>query len=432
MTPAAAIAVGGTVLLCAAASVTARRLRLPAAVGWLPAAMAVAFGWRTVAQAFPTVTDPADLQAMGVLAHLGLVLAVCEAGRHARLALGRAGPVGLRISPGSLLVHVVGPPAIALPLVWAGARVTGVHQPPQTLAFLTVALSVTAVPVLTPIVADLPKRFRTNGVRALAVAVATDALAWSALVVLIAATSSGPAFPVVAVGTALVAGTCVLTGVLIRRLPTALLAPVVLAGLLAAAAGSDLAGWHAGVGAAAFGVSLPRDGRVDALFRRLQPLVNATLLPLVVVVAVAAAPAVPLAQLHVPYAAALLVTAVLCKAVPALLLAIRSGDDVAETAVFAALVNVRGATEIVVAAIGMEALGVPGQVGLTLAIIAMVSTVAIGPALILARRLAVRRLGPHQPTPTDLRAFRAATLESPPARPSRREERRGNGGTRAA
>lgn len=391
MTPLAAVAIALATVSCALAGSLARSRGMPAVTGWLTTAVVAGFGWQFLPQVVPSIQWSEALRGMQICAHVGLVLVAAEAGRHAHLGFGRrAESTRAALSPRGLAGMVAAPPVIALPFVWLVCQQWfGDQQRPSAtlVAFVTIALTATAVPVLVPILAELPAGLRLVGADALKVAVAADTCAWAALVALMAVAAAGAAGADIALGLGLVVFCVAGSRQVIRRLPAEVMLPLMVCGALGAGAGADLAGWHSAIGAVIFGWSLPRDvTAVDTAVQQLRPVVHTVLLPLVIVVAVAHAPLVVDDAGTYVLAGELLLIALACKLIPAFMIARRCGRTSAEAGVFAALVNARGATEIVIALIGVESLGVPGNVAAALVLVAVVSTVAVAPVLMVSQR----------------------------------------------
>lgn len=378
------------------AGVLAQRLGQPAVVGWLTAGVTLGVvGGVTgvLPDSYPSVPQN-TYGAVATLAHLGLVLAVCEAGHHVRTTKNTAaGSRPGRLVPrrASTVIAVLGPPAIALPLVWLVCRQL---VPPQNLAhvvaFVTVALSVTAVPVLVPIVGGLAEPFRRIGTKALRVAVVSDAVAWAGLAVIVATATSRslPAWHVAA-GAALTASATVLARGWLRKSSTPeTTMPVLVAGTLAAAAGTDMAGLHASLGAVVFGCCLPRRAAVSDVFLKLRPLTYGALLPLLIAAAAAQVPVRTVSFATVLVIVEMSLVATVAKVLPALLAARRDGELWPESVAFATLLTTRGATEIVVITIGASVLELPPPITAALFVVAVTSTIVVVPLLGVVRKLA--------------------------------------------
>lgn len=358
---------------------------------------------------------------------LGLVLFLFGVGRESDPALLRRarGRIGA-LSAGSILVPAAVGVLVALPL-WADHATVGGHDVPRAAfaAFVAVALSVTAFPVLARILGDAGLLQDDVGRTAMAVAAVTDLVAWSALAVVVGAYGTGgrPLPELVA----LVVGYGLLLRFVLRPLVGAALAAtdprggrtaalddgpagdpgspatdaprgrsgrsaavpaaVLLAGLLLSAIATDRIGLHAAIGAFAFGVVCPRTGAAGRAAEAGAPLLARGGTLLVPVFFLTTGLTVDLARLSlggVSELAILLVAATLAKFGGVWTAARLTGSDPRSAAALGVLLNARGLTELVILEVGRSAGILDERIFSALVAVALLTTVATGP---LFRRL---------------------------------------------
>jgi Kef-type K+ transport system membrane component KefB len=306
--------------------------------------------------------------------------------------------VGARIAPsmtraqaGSALVPaacaaLVPFAAGALLALWLAER----HAPSGTgpfVLFAASAMAVTAFPVLARILAERGMLAETEGRRALSAAALTDAAAWTMLAV-VAATLRDDAHMW---SLALVVPILVVlrgiarpwfarwTATLSRHAAVTLMVVLACAG----AAATDAIGLHAAVGAFLTGVAVGRSAPDTAAM--VAP-VGALLVPLYFVLVGTHVDLGDLDPLLAAETAAVVAVAVLAKGGGAYLGARLAATPRHEAAVFAALMNTRGVTELVFVSIGFG-LGVIDSAFYTaMAVMALVTTAMTGPLLNRLRR----------------------------------------------
>ncbi|RAY16153.1 cation/H(+) antiporter [Actinomadura craniellae] len=346
--------------------------------------------------------DPV-LSHLGVLAQLGVILFVFLAGLE----------IDLRSLRGRRrLALVVSHVSIAVPLLLGVAVALAVHSrfaPPGVASmpfalFMGVAMSVTALPVMARILMDAGLHRSRLGTLALTCALVDDLTAWCLLAVVIALVAAGGAAGVLTT-IALSAGfaAAVLYGVrpLARRFGDAEpAAPVVLGGVLLAAACTDWIGVHAIFGAFLLGLALPAD---TALARRVRELAGGVTMVLLLPLFFAySGLRTDLSLLGTDpvlwgWCALILLVAVAGKLGGASVAARGLGVSPRESLRIGALMNCRGLTEIVVLNIGLD-LGVIGPELFTiLVVMALVSTAMAAPIVRGARGAEERA-----PDPPDL------------------------------
>jgi Kef-type K+ transport system membrane component KefB len=316
--------------------------------------------------------------------------------------------------------------AAAAPLLWAEHPPTSAGiEKWQFAAFLGIALSVTAFPVLGRLLADSGLLTSKLGTMALSVAALTDLAAWTALAALMASlgvTGQATSVPtiVLLVG-ATVALLVVVRTMLLRALATTwcdrhgpagggLLLLVALA--LCAAATTRL-GLHPALGAFALGVACaPRRPAADANFaeaadepeseasRRIaagtHTLASAglVLVPLYFVVTGLKVDVTKLGLDGALEIGGLFVLVSASKIIGGVLGATRAGFDRSRRFALGLLLNTRGLTELIVLDIGRSAGVIDGRLFTALVIVAILTTIMTTPAMPLALRMGRRQAAP--------------------------------------
>lgn len=389
------LAVALVVLGCQVFGAVARRLNQPAVLGeisggliWGPAVLGllwpVAQGWL-----FP----PTVVAAIHAAAELGVVCFGFLLGSELRFehVVSRSGTVALVVVGATALPFLVG-----ASIGWAGHGVLGGSGPaPAHIAFVGLAMSVTALPVLARILIDLGLASTQLGTLALTSAAIGDAIIWIALTFVMSAAQadSGRADPVV---------TLSLTGALVllvvglvrpalgrvavryesRRAGSTHLPALLVAGALFAAATTQLIGLHPVIGAFLFGLAIPSGSAVAG---RVHSLVSGFTISLLL----------PLffASVGLRLTAAgglvghwLLFVVIVLAAVGTKLLGAGAGARLAgvptrNAVQLGVLMSCRGVTELVVLAIGYEH-GLLSAAGYALLVLmALVTTAVTGPLL---------------------------------------------------
>jgi Kef-type K+ transport system membrane component KefB len=330
-------------------------------------------------------------------AQLGLVVFMFLLGCELRTDVLR-GSTGRRLL-GFVVAGSVGLPLLVgmgVALLGSGVLAGAAPDAPYVV-FVGVALAITALPVLGRILVDLDIQDTRVGTIALSAAAVGDGLAWTALaLILTSASVAGAGDAATAVGQA---GALVLFLVLCvrpalvwleRRLAGSsgqLLLTVLVVGAMGTAAVSEVIGLHLVLGAFLFGTVVPRNSpAVEQLNSRIRGFAVAILLPLFFVGVGLKTSVGLLGAEWVNWAvfALVLATAIGAKIVGAGGGARLGGLSWRESSRIGALMNCRGITEIVVAAIGLQH-GLISQLGFTtLVLVAVVTTAATGP---LMRRL---------------------------------------------
>ncbi|WP_372665919.1 cation:proton antiporter [Amycolatopsis kentuckyensis] len=353
------------------AGAMAARLGQPAVLGEILCGVAVA----PLARLLPARVD-ATLTA---IAQLGLLLFLFAAGAHLAPALTRR---GLK----SVVVPALGATLVPLGLgavlaLWLARR----HAPAGTgpfVVFVAAAIAVTALPVLARILAERGLLGTAAGRRALSAAAGSDVAAWTLLALAAASLhgwSAASLWPVVVLPAVLWPARGRF-GKWVARLPRPS-ATVVLVGLAcAAAAVTEVAGLHPAIGAffagAVLGHAVPA---LDAA--ELVAPAGSLLAPLYFVLV---GRAVDLGRLDASLladVAAVVAVAVAGKCGGAYLGARLGGIAPHPAAVFAALMNTRGVTELVFVGIGLGLGVIDSALYTAMVVMALVTTAMTGPLL---------------------------------------------------
>jgi Kef-type K+ transport system membrane component KefB len=404
------LAASVVVVVCHLLGAAASRLGQPAVVGEVVGG--ILLGPSVLGALWPsglaTLFSAEVRSALGLAAQLGLVtfmfLLGCElrlgdptadaAGlspreatrRHTTVAVVVTGSMGLTFAAGLAVVGLFGSGSIAGTL----------RRPVMTALFFALALSITALPVLARILADLGLTRTGLGGLALSCAATGDVVLWLGLAALLGA--AGPSGSVaVAVTAAAVAATLMVSVLWVRPVLTVvvrwalrradaaqILLPVLLGGAIAYAAGAQVIGLHPVIGAFLFGVLVPRDVPVvEDLNDRLRGFAMAVLLPLFFA-GIGLATSIGLFGRDPArwlFFVAVVITASGAKFIGASGAARLAGLPPRDSLRLGALLNCRGVTEIVVAAIGWQ-YHIINDFGLTvLVVVALVTTAMTGPLM---------------------------------------------------
>ncbi|MFD1935550.1 MULTISPECIES: cation:proton antiporter [Nonomuraea] len=335
---------------------------------------------------------PTVVSALGTVAQLGLVtfmfLLGCELGRggvrtsRGVVALVSIGAIGLPFLGGAGLA-LVGGDALAGDSPNRGAYVV----------FFGLALSITALPVLARVLLDLGIEGTRIGTLALASAASGDGLIWLALTVVLGLSGGVSVITTAGIGVAL----ALITMLWVRPALAAMvraaekqafagrfLLPVLLVGALGYAAVTHLMGLHPAIGAFLFGAVVPREVPVvEDLKRQLQGFVIMVLLPLFFA-GIGLTTSVGLiggSIAHWGLFVAVLLTAVATKFAGVVGFARLASLPRRDAWRLGALMNCRGVTELVVAAIGYQH-HLISALGLTmLVLVALITTAATRPLI---------------------------------------------------
>ena len=351
------------------------------------------------------------LAALEGLSQVGIVLFMLIVGAELRAPDG----IGERVVAGGWVgaLGVLLPAALGLaiaPMLHAGFAPDGIAFWPFAL-FISVAMAITAFPVMARILKERAMTRSAPGQLSLAAAAVTDVLAWLMLAVVVAvAGAHGVATNLVGVLAGLAAVAAVGFG-LLRPLIARVLARhaadgrpggAVLSLLLiltcAMAAATDRLGLHPVFGAFLFGACLPRDDRLlDTLIERVEHVAVLVLMP--VFFALAGLGTSP-AAFHAAGLSALLL--VLAAAVSGKVLGAGAGARIAglgwrDSAAVGALMNTRGLMELIVLKVGLDAGLIGPELFTLLLVMTILTTLMTAPLVDLCRRGAPALAGVGQP-----------------------------------
>jgi Kef-type K+ transport system membrane component KefB len=355
----------------------------------------------------PVLLPAPVLDALRQIGHAGLVLFLVGVAHELRLEGSRLRDRAIVWTTlGSLVPSLAAGGVFAGWLLWYGRpELRGEAPTSAYVLLLTIAMAVTAVPVLARILADRGLTTTRSGRLALTSAVIVDAVSWLALAVVIGIAKGG-AGGVVDAAVVLVLGLA--ATVLVRRLlalPASrrfcarlpLVVTVLLGGAaLGAAAVAESWGLTAIFGAFLVGLMIPAGSpHWDAPVRRVSTLG----LWLVPVFFVATGLDVWTGSTGMPWLVAIVATvlAVLAKIGGGYVFTRWGGEKRTGALRLGVLLNTRGLTEIVLLQTGYKAGVLPPALYLALLVMALVTTAMTGPVLTgIERFLAARGLEPRE------------------------------------
>jgi K+:H+ antiporter len=289
---------------------------------------------------------------------------------------------------GGIGLPFVGGLAIALTTSAISDRSHGWATP----LFFGLALSITALPVLARILVDLGLERTGMGAMSLSCAAIGDGVAWTVLTIILATSGlAGSGRPAVTLGlTACLVTTtflCVrpaLAALVGRVSSRQFLLALLVGGAVGFAALTELIGLHPVIGAFLFGCAVPRDSvPVRHISSQLQGFAVVILVPLFLAevglkTSVGSLGTDP--RLWLLFAG-VLVTAMVAKSVGAGGGARLAGLPTRQALQLGVLMNCRGVTELVIAAIGLQ-YGLVNRLGFTmLALVALITTAVTGPLM---------------------------------------------------
>ena len=253
--------------------------------------------------------------------------------------------------------------------------------------FFGVAMSITTLPVLASVLVDLRLPGTAVGVTALSCAAIGDAVAWTALTMVLA--GSGDAVTTGLLAAAVVAFTFVglrpMLALVVRHVASdQMLLGALAVGAIGFAGLTQLIGLHPVIGAFLFGVAVPRgDPAIERISQHLRGFALAILLPLFFA-GVGLSTSVGLLggdAGHWLLFAAVLGAAMVTKYVGTGTGAMLGGASRRQAIQLGTLMNCRGVTELVVATIGLQA-GLISRLAFTmLVLVAIVTTAITGPVM---------------------------------------------------
>jgi Kef-type K+ transport system membrane component KefB len=395
------LAVAVIILLCHLIGVLLARIGQPYVIGEIVGGLLLGpSGLGYVSPAAAKALFPAGVvSSLNLVAQLGLVVFIFLLGSEVRLSPLRSGRNALAL----VVLASMGLPFVGgLGVGVAGRRlIAGTAGQPQVyLLFVALALAITALPVLARILVDLHMEGTTAGVLALAGAACGDGIMWAVLSVLLDALGArgGQILVRPAVALGLVVFTIVavrpLLDRLVRRLertPRAeqVLVPVLIAGAIGYGIVTSSIGLDLIIGAFLFGTAGPRGSAVVArVHGQMQSFTVVLLLPLFFA---GIGLKVSVGLLGTSRAAWLFFVLVLFVAAAGKIAGGAGGARLAglparDAIQIGILMNCRGVTELVVAAIGWQ-YHLINALGLTvLTLVALITTAATAPLLALTRR----------------------------------------------
>lgn len=364
------------------------RLRQPPVIGEIVGGLLL--GPSVFAALWPSgsawLFSPEVTTALGMVAQLGLVMFMFLLGCDLRLAgVGRRGSIGFVVL-GAMGLPFLGGIAVAL----AGRHLIAGPAGRTTayVLFFALAVSITALPVLARILVDLGIEGTRLGALALTCAAVGDGVMWAVLTVVLGLVGAGHAVTTVGLGGALI----LITFLWIRPALVALLdragsgnaMAMLTAGAIGFAAMTYVVGLHPAIGAFLFGAIIPRDAPVvERIQRQLSGFVLAILLPLFFA-GVGLSTSIGLlghSVAHWLLFAAVLVTAIATKFAGAAAGARLAGLSGRDALRLGTLMNCRGVTELVVAAIGFQYKLVNALGLIILVLVALLTTAATTPLI---------------------------------------------------
>jgi Kef-type K+ transport system membrane component KefB len=383
---------------CRALSLLLRRLNQPAVVCQMLAGVLIGPSllglwpvWRNVV--FPS----SSAGVISAISQVGLVLFMFCAGTELDLGLvARRARAAASISIVSVAVPLGAGALVASQLVTNARLFPQDVGHPVEIAFLGVAVAVTAFPVMARIINESGLTNTSAGATSLAAGSFTDAVAWCLLALLLAALAGTPgrAATTLAAAAALAAFAVAARTPFLSRLLNRwlfewavlpVLTPLILIGLFGVAWLSDATGLHPAFGAFVFGLAMPRNELIDAVRRRVEPVAVGVLLPLYFVstglstsVGLLAAPGL------VQIGLLLLAVAILSKGVTCWIVARLMRHTARDALVIGALMNARGLVELVVLSIGLQRHVITPTLFSIMVVVAIVTTMLAGPVIALA------------------------------------------------
>jgi Kef-type K+ transport system membrane component KefB len=338
---------------------------------------------------------------LGAIAQLGVILYMFQVGLELDLSeLKGKGHSTIAISHASIVLPFLLGSLLAL---WLYPRFASQEVPFLSFAlFMGVAMSITAFPVLTRILADEGLTKSALGTLALSCAAVDDATAWCLLAMVVGvAQAEGAAAALVPLWTlGFILGMIMIARPLIRRVLGRTAKPgqgtvaLVFLGVLLAALTTEAIGIHAIFGAFMLGVLIPHDSKVAKDFEvKLKDVVGILLLPAFFAFT-GMRTQIGLLEGGLAWGACALVivVATLGKFGGAALAARFSGLKAREATALGILMNTRGLVELIVLNVGLDLKIITPQVFAMMVVMALATTLATAPAL----RIFVPGLSPRR------------------------------------
>ncbi|GAA1395550.1 hypothetical protein GCM10009639_30850 [Kitasatospora putterlickiae] len=384
----------------------AKLIRQPVVMGEIIAGVALGPSLLGLLPGDPVNTlFPADARPiLQALSQLGLVMFMFGIGYE--LDFARLRGHGRRVTSVSLgsmaLPLALGTGLAVLLFPWYDESQLGTDGVLAPALFLGAAMSITAFPVLSRIIAEYGMQRSRVGSMALACAAVQDFLAWCVLAVVVAVATASGAWPlarlVLESALFLVVLLCVVRPGLRRLLAPersravggSLIHAVLVTGLLVSAWATNQIGLHAVFGAFAFGAAVPRDrlqARAPQVVERIEQ-TSLFLLPVFFTVTGLSVDIGGLAGHGLIMTAAAVLVACTGKFVGAAASAGLTGATRAEAMTLGVLLNARGLTELVILNVGLGLGMLDSRMFSAMVVMALVTTFMTGPLL--------QRLGFHE------------------------------------
>lgn len=391
----------------------ARRLGQPSIIGQLMAG--IALGPTLLARLAPGLHQqifPTEIAPMLTgLAQVALVLFLYSVGYELDLrVLHRQARTTVTVSAAAFFVPMAAGTAVAVVFHEQLERLGAPHRlSPASVLFFGVALSITAVPVLTAIVRESGLAGTLPGVIAVSAAGLIDVMGWTVLIgtMLPGAKSGAMSWPVrLALMAVFTAVMVLLARPLLRRLlwrtPDSSLRLAILVGFgFAAAWATSALGLHVLFGALLAGVVTPRepDGTLDPDLVRPLYDTGSLLLPFFFVVSGQSVAVGSLTGTGLVVLAMVTVLAVAMKTGSGAVAARVCGVGARDSLTVGVLLSARGLTELIALNAGLQAGLLSSRLYTVLVLMALATTLLTQPLLVLVKRLPPRRRGPGATVP---------------------------------
>ena len=345
------------------------------------------------------VFAPESLSGLSSLSMLGLVLFLFIVGVEVRAPDGVRAQFKAAGWVGVLSVLVPMGLGIAVAPALHPLAPAGVGFWPFAL-FMAAAMSITAFPILARILKERDMTHTRLGRLSLGGAAIADVFAWIMLALVVALIGSGDGYAGFLKTTLGLAAMCALVfgalrplyGWLLRRFapdgqPSLMVLAAILIGAFACAAITEWLGVHAVFGAFLFGACLPRDDRLlKSLIERVEYLAIVVLMPIFFALAGLSTTGEAFVGAGLGAMALILATAVVGKVIGGAAGARMAGYGWRDSLAVGSLMNARALMELIVMKVGLDA-GVIGPSLFTmLLVMAILTTVMVGPMLALFAR----------------------------------------------
>jgi Kef-type K+ transport system membrane component KefB len=345
------------------------------------------------------VFAPESLSGLSSLSMLGLVLFMFIVGAELRAPDGVRAQFKAAGWVGVLSVLVPMALGIAVSPLLHPLAPTGVGFWPFAL-FMAAAMSITAFPILARILKERDMTHTPLGRLSLGGAAIADVLAWIMLALVVALIGSGDGYAgflkttlgLVAVGAVVFGVLRPLYGWLLRRhapdgKPSLMVLAAILIGAFACAAVTEWLGLHAVFGAFLFGACLPRDDRLlKSLIERVEYVAIVVLMPIFFALAGLSTTGDAFVGAGLGAMALILIAAVAGKVIGGAAGARMAGYGWRDSFAVGSLMNARALMELIVMKVGLDAGLIGPELFTMLLVMAILTTVMVGPMLALCAR----------------------------------------------